>query len=202
MVDYFGILGVSRQANAAEVRQAYARLARERHPDRFPDPEQKARAQDFFKDLTAAFNTLSSEKARRAYEAELDRPKPMSPAEAASDAHQRGLPLLQTDPAQAIELLRVAVYHAPDQARYRAALARALSRSPQGAREAVQEAERAVQLAPSEGALHALLAELYLAQGLKLRAQRAAEVGLRVAPSHPEVLRIAALLGLREAGAS
>ena len=35
----------ARTATAAEVRQAYLRLAREKHPDRFADPAEKARAQ-------------------------------------------------------------------------------------------------------------------------------------------------------------
>ena len=58
MSDYYELLGVSMQATAAEIRQAYARLARERHPDRFPDPEAKRRAQTDLQDLTTAFNTL------------------------------------------------------------------------------------------------------------------------------------------------
>ena len=61
MTNYYEILGVPRTASASEVRSAYAKLARERHPDRFKDPEEKARAEEFFKNLTAAFNALSSE---------------------------------------------------------------------------------------------------------------------------------------------
>ena len=59
MTDFYEILGIPKTASSAEVRQAYARLARERHPDRFPDPAQKANAQEFFKVLTTAFNALS-----------------------------------------------------------------------------------------------------------------------------------------------
>ena len=42
MASYYEILGIPRTATSAEVRQAYARLARERHPDRFTDPAEKA----------------------------------------------------------------------------------------------------------------------------------------------------------------
>ena len=59
MANYYEILGVSRTAPAAEIRQAYMRLAKERHPDRFHDPAERARAEAFFKELTAAFNTLA-----------------------------------------------------------------------------------------------------------------------------------------------
>ena len=44
MADYYEILGVATAATAAEVRKAYAQLARERHPDRFTDPAEKERA--------------------------------------------------------------------------------------------------------------------------------------------------------------
>ena len=74
MADYYAILGVPRTATAAEIRQAYARSAREQHPDRFADPAQKEQAQEFFKDITAAFNTLSNEKSRREYDAEPGAP--------------------------------------------------------------------------------------------------------------------------------
>src|SRR5436190_17297726 len=77
--NYYEILGVSKTASVAEVRQAYARLARERHPDRFSDPVEQARASEFFKDLTAAFNTLSNDKGRREYDESLARPRAAPP---------------------------------------------------------------------------------------------------------------------------
>jgi molecular chaperone DnaJ len=36
--DYYGILGIRRDASADEVKKAYRRLARELHPDVNPDP--------------------------------------------------------------------------------------------------------------------------------------------------------------------
>ena len=75
MANYYDVLGVGRTASAQEVRSAYTRLARERHPDRFSDPIEKERASEFFKDLTAAFNTLSNDKGRREYDQSLPRPR-------------------------------------------------------------------------------------------------------------------------------
>ncbi|HSD67086.1 MAG TPA: J domain-containing protein, partial [Vicinamibacteria bacterium] len=49
------MLGVAPSASTAEIRQAYARLAREKHPDRFTDPAEKDRAQKLFQDITHAF---------------------------------------------------------------------------------------------------------------------------------------------------
>ena len=61
--------GVARNATAADIRKAYVRLARERHPDRFTDPAEKKQAEEAFTELTAAFNALSNERSRREYDA-------------------------------------------------------------------------------------------------------------------------------------
>jgi curved DNA-binding protein CbpA len=196
MPNYYELLGVGRTATAAEVRQAYLRLAREKHPDRFKDPAEKARAQTFFQDLTTAFNTLHNEGSRREYDGEMERPKAVTPAEIAQEAYARGLQLLEAGELQeAVTALHAAVHHGPNEARYHAALGRALARHPQAAREAIQALERAVQLAPSSAPLHAELAALFLKQGLRLRAQKAAEQALRLDPREPLARRVADNIG-------
>ena len=49
--DYYGILGVSRDAGPDDIKRAYRKLARELHPDVNPDPG----AQEKFKDVNAAY---------------------------------------------------------------------------------------------------------------------------------------------------
>ena len=193
MADYYEILGVSRAATAAEIRKAYAQLARERHPDRFSDPAEKAKAHDFFRDATAAFNALSNQRNRQQYDAELERPRPTSPEEIALDAYQRALQAFEArDNEQAVELLRGATHHAPNEHRYHAVLAVALSRQPGSARDAIQSMERAIQLAPGHAPYLVDLAALLLAQGLRLRARKAAEAALELAPGDQRAHRIAA----------
>jgi curved DNA-binding protein CbpA len=184
MADYYELLQVPRDADAATIRAAYARQARERHPDRFTDPEEKRRAQELLTDVTEAFNTLSNEKRRREYDQSLSTPRVAVPEKIARDAYERGLQFLERRAFhEAIELLRTAVHHQPREARYHAALANALSRNPHWVREAVSELEQAIQLEPQRAQFHSMLAEVLLGQGLKLRARRAAEAALRLDPA-------------------
>jgi curved DNA-binding protein CbpA len=197
MPNYYEILGVSRTASAAEIRQAYMRLAKERHPDRFPDPAERARAESFFKELTAAYNTLGNDRGRAEYDIGLSRPRDAPPAEIAKQAYAEAMQHFERrDYHQAVELLRTAVHYASDEAQYHAALGMALAKNPHWVREAIQSAEKATQLAPRNAAFHVELAELLLSQGLKLRARHPAETAARLAPHDPRVQGLLAELGL------
>ena len=59
--DYYGLLGVGRDAGDADIKRAYRRLARELHPDVNPDEE----AQHRFKEITIAYEVLSDPEKRR-----------------------------------------------------------------------------------------------------------------------------------------
>ena len=197
MIDHYQMLGVAPSASVAEIRQAYGRLARERHPDRFTDPAEKRLAQTALQDITTAFNALVNPKSRQEYDASRHRPQPRTPEEIASDAFERAQPLLETGPLEdAINLLRTAVHHAPDQAAYHAALGRTLGRVPRSAREAVQVLEKATQLAPRSASAFADLAAVLARQGMRLRAQKAMDMALRLAPRDARLARLATELGL------
>ena len=71
MTDYYAILGVSRNATNIEIRDAYLKLARDTHPDRVKDPVERKKAEDAFKNVTAAYDTLSKDRTRRDYTAKL-----------------------------------------------------------------------------------------------------------------------------------
>jgi preprotein translocase subunit Sec63 len=58
MADYYGLLGLDRGASQDDIKKAYRKIARELHPDVNPDPE----VQNKFKEVTAAYDTLSDPK--------------------------------------------------------------------------------------------------------------------------------------------
>jgi curved DNA-binding protein CbpA len=199
MADYYQLLGVSPHASVAEIRQAYARLAREKHPDRFRDEAEKKRAQSAFQDITTAFNTLANPKSREEYDASRDKPVPRTAEEIATDAYDRSQAALEAGQVdEAVTLLRTAVHHAPGQVSYQLALGRALARVPQAAREAVQVLERVAQLAPQNASALLELATVLARQGLKLRAQKTLEAALRLAPRDARLAKLAAELGVEK----
>jgi molecular chaperone DnaJ len=65
VADLYEVLGVERDADQAQIKRAYRKLARELHPDVNPDPEN----QDRFKEITAAYEVLSDPQKRQKYDA-------------------------------------------------------------------------------------------------------------------------------------
>jgi len=63
--DYYEVLGVSRDADAKAIRNAYRRLALRYHPDRSKEPD----AEERFKEIAEAYAVLGSPKKRAEYDA-------------------------------------------------------------------------------------------------------------------------------------
>lgn len=65
MKDYYGILGVRRDANQDEIKKAFRKLARDTHPDANPDD---SGAEGRFREIAEAYEVLSDPQRRAAYD--------------------------------------------------------------------------------------------------------------------------------------
>jgi len=83
--DYYGVLGVRRDADPDEIKKAYRRLARELHPDVNPDPQ----TQERFKEITQAYEVLSDPGKRQMYDMGAD---PFAQAGAGAGGFAAGFP--------------------------------------------------------------------------------------------------------------
>ncbi len=63
--DYYEVLGVSKNADAAEIKKAYRKLALQYHPDKNPGNKE---AEEKFKEAAEAYDVLSNEDKRRRYD--------------------------------------------------------------------------------------------------------------------------------------
>ncbi len=226
MTDYYAILGVPRGATAIDIRDAYLKLARDTHPDRVKDPEARKKAEDTFKNVTAAYDTLSKERSRRDYTAKLPatdeppagpRKPPMVQAPQAPPltprtprtpvTHETHPAIASTGPVNfdalgqgieafkkkdyhtAVQLLNMAISQDERSAKAHGMLAMALAKNPNWVRDAIQHMETASKLEPKNVFYLVELALLLQSQGLKLRAKRAIESAVAMAPDHPDVAR-------------
>ena len=64
-MDFYQIIGVSRDADAETIKKAYKKLAKECHPDTHPGDRQ---AEERFKLISEAYSVLSDDEKRKLYD--------------------------------------------------------------------------------------------------------------------------------------
>lgn len=74
MSDFYAVLGVAKTATQDEIKAAYRALARQWHPDKHQDPEKKKEAEEKFKEIGAAYETLNDPGKRDNYDRQGENP--------------------------------------------------------------------------------------------------------------------------------
>jgi len=62
--DFYNILGIKRSSSQQQIKKAYRKLSRKYHPDKNKDEG----AEDIYKDVVAAYETLSNEEKKKVYD--------------------------------------------------------------------------------------------------------------------------------------
>ena len=63
--DYYQVIGVAKNASAAEIKKAYRKLAQQHHPDANPGNKD---AEERFKEIASAYDVLGDEEKRKSYD--------------------------------------------------------------------------------------------------------------------------------------
>jgi hypothetical protein len=194
---HFEVLGIKPDADTAEVRAAYYRLAKTFHPDVHHRPELadlRDKLDDVFARIAAAYDVLSHQQRRQDYESLLARTREpgtttsegerdWSPERALEDARQ----MIEAGRVwEAVGLLQGAVPHAEGRTRTQIRLlrARTLMRAPEHTRLAEEELKLITREAPDEPEGHYLLGKLYKQAGLTHRAASCYRRALELKPNH------------------
>ena len=200
-LDYYGLLGVARDASEAEIRERFRTLAREAHPDRAPAAK-KAEAEGKFQDLTEAVNVLTSAERRKAYDFDLAAAAGMS-EDADMVAHNylgQGIAAYKDRKfAEAAGNFQLAVGRNPRDVKAQHYLGLASARAGD-VRAAVKAIESALAIEPHNGALLKDAGAIFRQAGLLLKAEKAYQEAIRWDPAAAEARKALEEIRVQRAG--
>ncbi len=193
MINYYDLLGVSRQATEDEIRGQFRLVAREAHPDRQSDPEKKKKAEERFQVLTEAVNVLTNPARRRLHDSELEKLKPAATdSQAIARAYLvRGVKAYKEGLyPQALEEFDLAVKHWDKDARAFHYLALACQRVVGQVRRGIEAIESAIRLEPMNPTYRKDAGRLYIMAGLNAKAERHLSEAIKWFPDDAETLSL------------
>lgn len=187
--DFYQILGVGKTARPDEIKKAYLQMAKEAHPDRFTDPEERAAADERFQLITQAYNQLRDEKLRYEYDKSLER-KSRTPEEEAQLYYKNGQMREDLkDYENALKLYYEAMRIKPDNLDYAMSAGRILAMDKTKQRQAADLFARVIEQHPEAPEPHLELGAVYSRTGMLSRAKRVYENAMKQFPTHPEIRR-------------
>jgi tetratricopeptide (TPR) repeat protein len=216
--DYYKLLSVGKDMNAAEVKRAYFALVKRVHPDRLPKlglTSLNEQAGRLFQVLTLAYETLSDPQKKATYDKEGAGATPSNPTgnntgktnqlEMGKIAFHKGNVMLNKRAwTEAEQFFRDAVAVTDDNARYWQALGWSVfcnetERSEKQRLEAARECfEKALELNDEDGMTHYNIGLYWKAKGSMKRCKQAMKRALECKPNFVEAKREIRLMKMRE----
>jgi len=199
--NYYQILSVDPLAKIVAIRNAYFRLAKLLHPDRYHNeaPELLRRVEKAFTELAQAHETLKSPDSRQSYDIKMrqaerdkatkgtDAPEMSRQEDQAAKDFERGLSLqLEGEFEAAVPFFARASYYSPTVARYHAHYGKALSMDEDQRHKAEKEFTAAIRLEPQNDAFRIMLAEFFIRYKLAKRAEGELTRLLEMSPNNRE----------------
>lgn len=189
-LDYYQVLGVTRQATEAEIKKSYFQLARKFHPDlygRGVTPEIKAQIEELFDYITKSYRVLTNkdEKPAAAKSVSVERPEDKDRSKNAEIRFRQGKTLMsQARYEEAVMFLEQAVRFNDSKGDYYLLLAMAESKVNALGKKAERDFLRAIELEPWNAEGHIGLGLLYKREGLLKRAAKEFERALEIEDGH------------------
>ncbi len=187
--DYYSILRITKTASAADIKKAYLQMARDNHPDRFADPEERKAADSGFHKITEAYNQLRDEKSRQKYDRDLAKEKRSPEEEADLFFKNAELREQSKDYETALKFYYEAMRLQPKKLEYVMAAGLLLVMDKSKTRQAADLFAKAMEIDPASPDPHLELGNVYMRSGMTVRAKRIYATALEKFPNHPELKR-------------
>lgn len=186
----YEVLGLTQQASTDQVKAAFRRLARERHPDRFQG-QARAAAELAFQEITEAYNVLADAAQRRRYDQQLasdTKEQLTDPREIARALLGKAINLAKAGQAgEAEECFLQAVAHDQQSAKAHYLLGMFLAQQPNRLDEALRHLDQAVKLDSTNVKLLLDASRLFARGQMLARAARLAQNAAQLSPGDPAV---------------
>ncbi|HPC83908.1 MAG TPA: DnaJ domain-containing protein [Thermoanaerobaculaceae bacterium] len=181
----YDVLGVTPGASTEQIRAAFRKLARERHPDRFQGSA-RAAAERAFQEITEAYNVLSDPGQRSRYDRQLEsshKETLTDPKEIAKALLGRALSSMKAGQhALADEAFIQAIAHDPQSARAHHLYGMFLAQQPTRLDEALRHLDQAAKIDPNNPKILLDASRLFARANMNQRALRLAQAAARLVP--------------------
>lgn len=188
----FEILEIAPGATPDEIKDAYHRLAKQWHPDRFSGAE-KAAAEERFRNLSDAFNMLKDPNRRSEVDARAQSSQAGAPKEAAKPVAERSVEdwyqdakeaMAAKDYSRAMGLVHYTIRLDPNHPEAYGLLAQLIEATHGDKRTLVKALENAIRLKPKDVESMIRLADTFQELGMQAKATRLREEAFKIAPTH------------------